>query len=234
MNSASNKCLSSNQITALLIGVTVGPAALKLPNTLVDKVGQDGWISAIIALLYPLYIVLVSSYIIKKYPNDNILNLSTQYFGNKVGTLLNFLFSLMFIIYLSSITSDFVRFCRIYFVYFLSPFKIIIITLILALFTAYKGLSTLGKVNELSMYLLIFITIFSISSLEHGIILNIQPVFSSSLKDIFKGSIFTTYSYSGFEYLLIIHPFAKDLNTIKKAGLKAVLIAGLIWVWSAF
>lgn len=234
MNSTSNKFLSSNQITALLIAVTVGPGALKLPNTLVEKVGQDAWISSIIGLLYLLYIVLVSSYIIKKYPNDNILSLSTQYFGNKAGNLLNFLFSLMFITYLSTVTSDFVRFCRIYFVYFLSPFKIIIITLTLAIFTAYKGLSTLAKVSEVSTYLLIFITVFSIASLEHGNLLNIQPVFTSSLKDIFKASIFTTYAYSDFEYLLIIHPFAKDTNSIKKAGLKAIFIAGLIWVWSVF
>ncbi|MCY6355151.1 GerAB/ArcD/ProY family transporter [Clostridium sp. ZS2-4] len=234
MNNTSNKFLSCNQITALLIAIAIGPGSLKLANILVLKLQQDAWISSIIALLNPLYMILVSSYIIKKYPNDNILSLSNQYFGNTFGNLLNLCFSLMCTIYISTVTSDLVRFSRIYFVSFLSPLKVVIVCITLTYFAVYKGLSTLAKICEISMYLLIFITIFSLSSLKYGSILNIQPVFSLSLKDILKGSILTAYSYSGFEYLLIFHPFAKDTSTIKKASLKAVLISGFIWVWSVF
>jgi hypothetical protein len=49
--------LSNGQTIGLLIGFSVGPEFLKLPNLLVPSAGQDSWISAIAALIYPLLIV---------------------------------------------------------------------------------------------------------------------------------------------------------------------------------
>ncbi|MCY6371018.1 GerAB/ArcD/ProY family transporter [Clostridium ganghwense] len=234
MNKSETEFLTTNQITALLVGFTVGPGLLRSPNVLVKIAKQDAWISSIIGLIYPAYILLVSNYIIKKYPKDNILSLSRRCFGNTLGTLLNFIFICQWTLYAATITSDLIKISRIYFVSFLTPLKVALAIVTITFCAAYTQIKSLGKINEVCMYLLTVIMLFSIASLKYGNILNVQPIFNTSLKDMLRASILSVYYYAGFECLLLIHPFAQNTNEIKKASMQALFISGLIWVWIAF
>ncbi len=40
---------------------------------------QDSWISVLLGALYPLYITFVTSYIRKKHPKEDILDLSKKF-----------------------------------------------------------------------------------------------------------------------------------------------------------
>ena len=126
MNKQKNNYLTSNQLAFLGMGFVVGPALLKLPNELISISGQDSWISAIIALIYPYYVVLISCYIINKHPRQNILMISKKYFGNFFGNILNFIFMMQYILLTGSVTADFVIRSNIYTVPFLSPIKMIL------------------------------------------------------------------------------------------------------------
>jgi spore germination protein len=59
-----NKLLTQSQFTFLIVGMVLGPGFLRLPAIIVDKAKQDAWISIIIALVYPLCIILLSLYVI--------------------------------------------------------------------------------------------------------------------------------------------------------------------------
>ncbi|MCY6483118.1 GerAB/ArcD/ProY family transporter [Clostridium aestuarii] len=231
MNNMDKKFITSNQVTALLLGSTVGPGLLKSPNVLVEQVGQDAWISSIIGLIYPAYILFISNYIIKKHPDDTLLKLSRKFLGTSLGNIFNIIFASQWIIFMTSIASDLIKISRIYFVSFLTPTKVLLIGITISFYAAYEGLETLAKICEVNMYLLIIIMLFSIASLKYGKLLNLQPVLSSDIKDIFSSSILSSYYYIGFEFLLIISPYVKHINEIKKASLKALFIGGLIWVW---
>ncbi|KYH34959.1 spore germination protein YndE [Clostridium tepidiprofundi DSM 19306] len=234
MNNDKKSLLSTNQLTFLLTGFTLGPGFLRLPNVVVKEAGQDAWISGIVALIYPLYVVLISSYIAKKHPKENILTLSRRYFGNIIGNILNIIFMLQFVLYTSTIASEFIRILEVYIVAFLTPIKICIVGVTLALYAAYKGLKVLGKISELISYILIFIIIFSVAACKYGDTLNLQPVFGTRIIDILNGIKSTCYCYTGFESILLFYSSLYDVSTVKKAGLRAVLIAGSIWIWTIF
>ena len=176
----------------------------------------------------------MSNYIINKYPKENILQLNKKYFGVKLGNFFNLicLFEAMF--YTISIILDFSAVVRIYIVAFLTPLKVIIITILVCVFACSKGLKVLGQISEIVSYMLILVIVLSVSALSYGSILNIKPILGSGIKNILMGTKETAYFYTGFEFLLLFHPFAKNTKDIKKASISATVIAGLIWTWTVF
>lgn len=234
MNKNKNNLLSKNQITFLIIGFALGPEFLRLPNFLIPKAQQDSWISAIIALIYPIYILIIANYIIGKHPKENLLVLNKKYFGNLFGIIFNSIFLFQIILFTCTILLDFSSISRLYVISFLTPSKVLIVTLFICIYTSNRGLKVISQITELISYALILLIILSFSALEYGSILNIQPIMGSGFKNILSATKETTYFYSGFTFLLLYHPFAKDPKDVKKASINAVIIAGLIWTWTVF
>ncbi len=84
--------LTEHQLTLILIGCMVGVGILSLPKYIVKIAKQDSWISVLLGALYPLYITFVTSYIRKKHPKEDILDLSKKIYGNILGKILNLIF----------------------------------------------------------------------------------------------------------------------------------------------
>lgn len=229
-----NNLLTENQLTFLIIGFALGPAFLRLPNALCLIAMQDSWISAMIALIFPIYILIMANYIIGKHPKENLLIINKKYFGHMIGTFFNFIFLFEVIFYACTIILDFSTVSRIYIVAFLTPTKVVLTTILVCVYACNRGLKVLGRINEIVTYMLILIILFSLSALQYGNILNIQPIMGSGFKNILMATKETSYFYTGFEFLLLYHPFAKDSKDIRKASIKATAIAGLLWIWTVF
>ncbi|MCM1989954.1 GerAB/ArcD/ProY family transporter [Oceanirhabdus seepicola] len=234
MNKEKKYLLTSNQFTFFLMAFVIGPAFLRLPNVIVPIAQQDAWIAAAIAIIYPVGTILISCLIIKKHPNENILIISKKYFGKIVGTILNTVFMLQFILYTAAVTEDFVRLTRTYIVGFIPASKIIVIAISLAAYNAFKGIKVIGKSCEVISYIFIVMLFFSLSALKYGNLSNIQPVFASGAGNILMAFKETLYFYTGWEAILLFHPYIEDINSIKKSALKGVGIAAAIWVWTVF
>lgn len=233
MNKENVKLLTASEYSFFIMGFSLGPAFLRLPNNLVEVGKQDSWIASIIAIIYPLTVVFLSCYIIKKRPKENILILSKTYFGKILGSLLNFFFMLQFILYAVTVTLDFVDLTETFIVTFLTPLKIIIIIVSLSAYASYKGLKTLGKLNQLITYSFLLI-LLSVSALEHGTILNIQPVFGTGLLTIIKATKNTAYVYTGWESMLLFYPYVQNKEDIKKSILTTLFITVSVWIWTVF
>ncbi|EJO5346364.1 GerAB/ArcD/ProY family transporter [Clostridium botulinum] len=234
MNKDDRNLLTSKEITFLLVGLLTGVGILSLPNDVSKLAKQDGWISVIIGSIYPIYIIFLCSFIIKKYPNENLLSLSKKVFGNFLGTILNILFGLQFMLYATSVASGFNNILRAYILYFLSPLKIYIVVFLLAAYSSIKGLKTLVKINHVIFYITILILLLSLQALKVGTILNIKPIFGSGFTNIIKASKNTAFEYATIEALLLIHPFVKEKSKIKRASLRAVGIVVIMYSWAVF
>lgn len=234
MNNDNNNLLSKTQLTFLIIGFALGPGFLRLANAICKHAKQDSWISAIIAMAYPIYMLIIANYIISKHPKESLLIINKKYFGHIFGIILNSIFLLQVIYYTCVITIDFSTVIRIYIVAFLTPPKVILVTMILCIYCCNKDLKVLAQLNVLISYLLILLIILSSSAISFGSIINLQPIMASSFKNILLGATDASYFYAGFEFLLLYHPFAKDIKEIKKASINATIISGLIWTWTVF
>lgn len=234
MNRLHNETLTPNQVAFTILGAMVGAGIVSLPNNLVKISQQDAWITAALGGIYPFYIALITIYISKKHPNYNLLYLSKKYFGNLLGSLLNLLFLIEFIIHTTGTAVGFANISRVYSTPFLSELKLIIFIIALTLYSAYKGVKLIGKISEIIFYITLILAIIPILSFGKGSLLNLSPILGSGLSNILKGSVETTYSYGGIEILFLIYPYINDKRKIKNASLKGVFLTILLYSWITF
>src|SRR3712207_8896082 len=69
------------------------------------------------------------------------------------------------------------------------------------------------------------------SDLKNGSILNLQPVFQCSSKELLSATLLTTFQYSGMEFLLLVHPYFKNKDKVGKSIFGALFIMTIIYTW---
>jgi len=237
MERSSNKnknYLTVSQFATIIFGTIIGTGILSLPNGVVKVAHQDGWISTLIGGIYPLYVVIIASYIGKKFPNDNILILSKKYFGKILGTIFNLIFATYFIFMASVIASYYSNLMRSYMMGFLTSFKFLAILFICIIYAVSKGLKVIARISEICFYLTVILLITPVNALKFSHMTNIYPVFGSGVSSILKGALESTFAYSGAEIILLIYPFLKEKKKILVASFMSITIVIVLYVWCVF
>lgn len=234
MDKDTDSLLTSSQLTFTLIGSMLNVSLLSISNYVIRYGKQDGWMSFIPGLIYPIYMVFIADYICRKSPKDNILKLSKKHLGNILGNILNMIFISYFIFLATQLASGISNVLRIYMVSFITNYKLLLVIFLVPAFIAYKGIKTIGKVNELFFYLTFIIFLIPVPSLKFGQILNVMPVFGSGVINIIKSSKETLHAYSGIETLFLIYPYLQNNKNLKKDSLKSSIIVMIIYGWFTF
>ncbi|MBM7870463.1 spore germination protein (amino acid permease) [Clostridium pascui] len=229
MNREQNNFLVPSEAMYILVGTMVGIGIFSLSNTLVKSVHEDAWISAALGGIYPLYVGSIGIYMIKRHPSENILDLSKRYMGKVIGTLLNILFLVFFILNTCFVISEFSIIYQVYATAFLTPLRIISITTLMSAVTAYRGLKVVGRVNTVAFYVTMILLLETFAALRKGSYLNLMPVFDAGVINIVKSSKDAVFSYAGLEILFIIYPYVKNNSRMSKEITKATSIAVLIY-----
>ena len=234
INKAKDTLLTPNQFTLTLKSIMVGIEIMSIPNFVMKVSKQDAWISILLGAVYPIYLVIIANFLCKKFPKDNILVLSKKCFGNFLGSILNFIFISFFLLSLTAELAGYSNVFRVYAVTFLKNYQVLLTVLIPIAFVSYKGIKTLGRINEVGFYLTICLIIFPVGILAYGSFLNLMPVFGSGFKNIVKGSTYTGFAYSGMEIIFLIYPFLQDRKKLLKCGFVNTAIVTFIYVWVTF
>lgn len=231
MEKVKNNLLEESEATALIVGFIIGTSILALPNGVVQDAKQDGWIAVLIGGLYPLYIALLAIYYAKKHPNQDILALSNIYLGRVMGTICNILFMVEFGIFTLAAIVSLSNIFRVYATSFLTPIKIFIPTILIAIYLSDKGIKVLARINKISLFTIVILALVLLTSLKKGNYLNLLPIFGTGVKGIFSGSIESALAYGGMEAIFLIYPILKEKDKVKKITLKALFITMVIYVW---
>lgn len=226
--------ITANQFMYILVGVMIGTGILSLPNSMAKEANQDGWISAFIALWYPLYIVIIAIYFSKKYPNDDILSISKKCFGKFIGSILCLIFTIQFLVDLISVTAGYSNISRVYIVDFFTPSKVILLVLLLGLYGAFQGLKIVGRISEMSFYFLVVLMFVPLIAFRDGSTLNISPILGSGIKCILKGSKNAIFTYAGVEMIFFIYPHVTEKKEIARKAIKSVFICAFIYSYFTF
>lgn len=226
--------ITVSQFAFIIFGSIVAAGVLSLPNGSVKISHQDGWISTLIGGIYPLYIVIISGYISKKFPDDTILVLSKKYYGKFFGSIFNFIFATYCVFFGTMVANYYTNLMRSYVTGFLTPLKMIAIIFILIIYAVSKGIKIIGIISEITFYLTIIMILSPIPAIRYGNIINLYPIFGSGFSSIVKGSVASIYSYSGAELILLIHPFLKEKNKILTSSLMSVIMVIFVYVWCVF
>lgn len=234
MRNNSNPLMNSRQLSFFLVGSLIGVEILRISNSVVAIAGQDGWIATLLGSIYPLTIVLVCSYIIKKQPDKNLMDICEEYFGSIIGKILPLIFTIQFVAYVPEIIKDIVHVNSLYISPYITNNKMAIILIVVCSITASMGMKYIIPLNSIFVVSMLFLLLFSLMALKAGNYLNLLPVFEADTSKILSATYKTTYSYTTLELLLVIPKFIDKSVKIKKASVIGVIICTAMYVWTVF
>jgi len=175
---------------------------------------------------------LICVYYCRSHPNENILVLSKKYLGKYLGNICNFIFMGQYVLYIAQISAGLNNVYAVYATPFLKPLKILFAAVALAIYAAIKGLKVMGRVNKIILCLTITSSLTLISALLRGSYFNLTPLLSVGFKEIFKGTLESSYTYGGIEAVFLLYPFAKNKKKVGVLAFKATFICTFLYVWN--
>lgn len=233
MNNNEKIFLTPSQFTCTLISALIGIGFLYMPNSVIKAAKQDGWIGSLLGGIYPIYVIVVMNYLCKKHPNSDILTLSKRCFGNILGSILNYIYITFFLFVLTSELAGVNNLMNVYTTPFLKKYQIMLTILVPISYVVYKGIKTLGRINEVCFYLTIILLLLPIAVAKYGSYTNLMPIFSSGITNIINAAKETAFYYCGAEIIGLIYPFLNDKKQLLKCGIISTCVIVFTYTWLA-
>lgn len=218
-----------SQFTILVITFTIGSSILYIPAVLIDKAKQDAWISALLALVVGMLMVLLYNSLSKRFPDKNFAEYSEEILGKWLGKVVNFLFFFYFYTLSSQLLRDVGDFISVQ-VMPETPIQAIIVLLLVAVVIGVKyGLEVIARTAEFFFPWIIILSTFLFLSLMPKINLNkIQPMFEIGIKPLVSSSLaLITVPMMQLLVFLMIIPNCNKREKVGNAFLLGTLIGGV-------
>lgn len=223
--------LTNVEIFFFLAQTQIGVGILSLPNTLQHSAGSDGWISVLLAGCFLQFVLILYWLLMKRFPTLSYTQITTILLGKYVGTLLNIIVYIYFILAATLVLIILEKLLKEWLLSITPYWTITLIVLLTCLYLAVSSLHIIARffvVVSILLFLLIAISMLSFTLPMD--IRNIFPLGSSGVKNILIGtheSIFL--SFYGFETVLFIYPHAihKDKTFLKTVSLSNMFVTGI-------
>ena len=194
--------------------------------------GQDAWISVLMAMAFVLPVLLVYARIVELFPGMGFYEVILDLFGPVAGRLIIALFT-WYAIHLSALVlRSFSEFIEIIAMPETPQLPLMVAMILVAAYIAKSGPQILGRWGVMAMAVLGLIVIMTIVlSMDHLEIDNLLPVMEHSIPEL-AASARETYAYP-FAELVVFLPIASGLrkgSSPYKIFLYGVLIGGLVLI----
>lgn len=222
--------ISLRQFSILVIIFTVGEGIFLLPGIVTNEAKQDGWIASLISLLMGILFVLFYEQFARLYPKLTLVEISEKVLGSWLGKG----FALLFIgyaFYYAAVAlreiGDFLTTQN----YPETPMIFIHILVVIVVVMAVRlGIEPIARSVEIFLpwlaVLLLFLILCSIPKMD---VYHIQPVFSEEFRSIVRASIpFTAYSFVELAFFLMIVPYVKERQHLRKSWLWGSMIGSAV------
>lgn len=214
-----------------IVVTVIGVGIFSYPHKIAKEVGSDGWFVTIVAGT----IAFLFIYILIKVSEMNGFKHFVYILDDNFGKILSKIICLIFVAYNISVMAIAMRiFAEVIKMYLLNrtPTEFILFVMILVGTYLIRGdIGSLIKFNELSFWVM-FIPIFCILpfSIVNADFTNILPVFNNPPINYIDGIRHASFSFFGFEIVLLIVPFLKSKNKIAKTALLSILFITVFYL----
>ena len=225
-----NDKISGTQLWIFIVLTVIGVGVFSLPRQAAEAADQDGWVVIILAGLVSVLNYYVISRLAKRFPEYTMVEIMKSVAGKYIGYIMVFIVWLYIILVGAMslrIAGEVVKMSLL----LKTPAEIIIITLLLPImWLARGGVEPITRFFEVVFPIVIialaFIIIFALPMTDFS---NILPILRSSPSKLFTGIFKVMYSFSGYEFVMLIIPFIRNPKNIFKPGLIALSIVTVVY-----
>ena len=215
--------LRTYEAISIIVSVMISHIILNIPNHILTLTGS----SSILNILYIICITCIFFFIISKifksFPNLDIIDIC-EFLG---GKFLKTVYSIFFIIYVSTITGLIIRIIsNSLSLIYLSNLKleIIILTFILAAaILNFFGFKTITRITLIFIpFILISMVIIFFTSAGDYVVERALPILGYGLKETFMYGTSNLFAFSSIIILFLLNPYI-DSNKYRKIGYISIL-----------
>lgn len=228
MFSTNNK-ISLRQLQILLILDIFGLSITFLPRRAAELAGQDGWLLIIIGTVIACFCVWIMTTLAGSFPSDSFVDYTVKIAGYPLGILISSGLVIKIIINLSLELRIFAEIIK-QIMLFSTPYWVICICmLLLGAYAASKGYEARGRMAEVLIFVifipLAFVLCIAVTDVDFS---NLKPFFNTPASSLVKGGIYSAFSFSAVEFLLLSYPYLADTKFAQKRSIQATILSGVI------
>ncbi len=224
-----NDKISLRQFQILIILDAFGTGMIILPRKLAIVANQDAYIIVIISTIFAMGYMYIIMSVGRIFPKDNFITYNKSLFSKPIAILLGIVFILKIILGITVEIRAFGEIINQTLLYETPIFIIMGTTLIISMYAASKGIETRARLSEILIYIVGVFSIFVILLLAiNSDFSNLAPFLTTNNNTLLKSAFFTTNSFVGLEYGLLIYPFLLNKKDARKSAVYSVFIYGII------
>lgn len=218
-----------HEALTLLVIILSAKIFLSFPRNMALLGDAAGWIIALLSGIYSLVGFFFLSFLLRRHPGKNIIQISHQLAGGFIGKIIGVVFFLFFLI----ITSLYLRqFAESFILAILPRTPISVLTLfflVLLIYATLLGIETLSRVAWLlGPYLLTALIVILFFSLPQATFNFLVPILGPGPAPLIKYSIVNLSIFAEIVFLGIIAPLIRDQDRINRIGLISLITSIII------
>lgn len=210
MKKSAKQEITLMQYIFLIHGAQVGIGITKFPLQLAEIAGTDGWMGIIIGWIVSLVASLVIIQVMKRHPDQNLIDLLQHYFGKWIGKVI----TLVIVMYMI---------CLAYFVmqrmalhvksWVLQPTPIYVLLILFAIpsyLIIRGGVQTIGRYAELVFFMSLWLLIVFLMPLGDSHWIHLLPLFKEGIQPVLLSASSSVLSFFGFEIAFFLYPYLQN------------------------
>lgn len=213
---------------ALITIVMINKIILNTPKDIIAKNGPASCLNVLYISAIAIAIVCLISYLLKKFPGKDILDISEFLGGKPLKVAIGMAYILLLIMLTASIIKNLSETLRI--IYFkTSPILFIALFFIVSSTICNRfSIKVIAKANLIiSPAIFISVIILLASSIKNFMPERIFPILGYGLNQTFFSGLSNIFSFSGILYLLFLPPLLDKPNKLKRMSVIAIIISSV-------
>jgi len=221
--------ISPAEFTGILVTTVLPTALLSVPAVAVGLAGRDAWMTEILASVFGLMVVFVSTMLSFRFPEKTIFQYTNDILGKYLGKLIGLAYLFFIIIGAAQIIRQFGAFIVIS---YLPRTPLLVSNIVLIMLAAYavkSGFEVIARMNQFVLLIMlvslagIFLLVTNEFRHEH-----LLPVLENGVKPVLRGGL-TPSAWKGEVFILMIFlPYLNQYKKARAAAVKSVIILSVI------
>lgn len=216
------------EAASIIIMITINQIIINLPNAIITSTGSSSWLNVIYISIIAILFCLLICKLFKKFPTNDILDVS-EYLGGKSLKIFIGVLYLLFFIFISSILLRYLT-NSLKLIYFeKSPTVFLLLLFLIPVTIAGKrGIKAVSQINLMFTPLLLLsmlITLFS--TVKDFIPEQIFPIMGFGIDKTFLYGSSNIFAFVSFAYLYFLIPILNHPEEFKKIAISSIIISAI-------
>lgn len=200
----------------IIVASQIGIGVVGFHRIIAKYAGYDAWISVLIAGAVTQLIVWIMFHLLKSAGGD-IVEVHKQMFGKKIGGGISGIIMVYYTLAAVSVLRGYIEVIQVWMFPTLPAWILSILLLLLSYYVISGGFRVIAGIcfvtvaYSISFYTYVFHLPHAYTHWD-----NLLPIFDHSPLDLLKSARATSYSLAGFEVLLMVFPFIRNVNKSQK------------------